>query len=141
MIEVELAGHDCMIGERGAFPQALLVELGTCALEADAPRVAWIAIERHRSAINHAILLSPAAMRFADVDLQVWVEISPLTELLTDKTKPPHVLRRTSMLRDVHAKAVVDQNAGQVGMTIEEESVRDEQSFGVWERLSCKLDD
>jgi hypothetical protein len=48
-----------MVGECGAFPQALLVELGTCALEADAPRGACSAIERHRSAINYAILLSP----------------------------------------------------------------------------------
>lgn len=130
-----------MIGERGAFPHALLVELGTCALEADAPRGAWIAIERHRSAINHAILLSPAAMGFANVDLQFGIGSSPLTELLADKSKSLHVLRRTSVLGDVHAKAVVEKNAGQVGMTIEEESVRDEQSFGDWERLSCKLDD
>ena len=104
MIEVELEGHDCMVGDRGAFPQALLVELGTCALEADVPRGAWIAIERHRSAINHAILLTPAAMRFADVDLQVWVEILPLADLLADDAKSLHVLRRTSMLGDVIRK-------------------------------------
>ena len=101
-----------MVGERGAFPQTLLVELGTCALEADVPGGSWIAVEGHRLTVDNAVLLSPAAMGFADVDLHVWVEISPLTELLVDKAKPPHVLRRTSMLRYIHAEAVVDQNAG-----------------------------
>jgi hypothetical protein len=83
LIEVELARHDCVVGQRGAFKQALLVELGTCALEADAPCGAWIAVEGHRSAINYAILLSPAAMRFADVDLKLWVGGSPLAQLVT----------------------------------------------------------
>lgn len=69
LIEVELAGHDCMVGERGAFPQALLVELGTCALEADVPGGSCFAGEGHGFAIDHTVLLTPAAMRFADVDL------------------------------------------------------------------------
>jgi hypothetical protein len=80
-------------------------------------------------------------MGFENVDLQFGIGSSPLTELLADYSKSFHVLRRTSMLGDIHTEAVVDQSAGQVGMTIEEETVRYEQSFGVWERLSCKLDD
>ena len=139
--EVQLAGHDCMVCERGAFPQALLIELGAGALEADFPGGSRVAAERHRLAIHHAVLLTPATMGFANVDLQIRIAGSPLADLLADDAKSLHVLRRTSMLGDVHTEAVVDQNAGQVGMTIEEESVCDEQSFGVWERLSGKLDD
>ncbi len=60
LIEVKLAGHDCLVVDRGAFPQALLVELGTCALEAYIPRGAWLALERHRLAIHHALLLTPS---------------------------------------------------------------------------------
>ena len=55
--EVQLAGHDCMVCERGAFPQALLIELGAGALEADFPGGSRVAAERHRLAIHHAVLL------------------------------------------------------------------------------------
>ncbi len=139
LIEVELAGHDCMVGERGAFPQALIVELGTCALEADIPRGSRVAFERHRLAVNHSVLLTPAAMGFANVDLQFGIGSSPLTELLADYSKSFHVLRRTSMLRNIHAKAIVDQNVWQVGMSIQEEPVGDKQSLGIRERISRKF--
>ncbi len=121
--EVQLAGHDCMVCERGAFPQALLIELGAGALEADFPGGSRVAAERHRLAIHHAVLLTPATMGFANVDLQIRIAGSPLADLLADDAKSLHVLRRTSMLGDVHTEAVADQNAGQVGMTIQEESV------------------
>lgn len=44
-----------MVSQRGAFPQALLVELGTGALEADVPSGSWIAVEGHGLAIDHAL--------------------------------------------------------------------------------------
>lgn len=91
-------------------------------MEADVPRGSWIAVERHRLAIEHAVLLSPSAMGFADVDLQLRVGGPPLSKLPENNTKLLHVLRCPTMLGDVHPKTIVDQNAGQVGMTIQESS-------------------
>ena len=101
-----------MVRQCRAFPQAGLVELGAGTLEADFPGRLRVAAERHWLAIHHAVLLTPATMGFADVDLQIRIAASPLAELLADDAKSLHVLRRMSMLGDVHTEAVIDQNAG-----------------------------
>jgi len=62
IVELELAGHDAVERQRGAFPQAGFVKLGTRTLEADIPSGSGVAVKWHRVAIDHAVLLSPTAV-------------------------------------------------------------------------------
>ena len=62
VVELELAGHDSVERQRGAFPQAEFVKLRAPALETDVPGGSRVAVKSHRLAIDHAVLLTPAAV-------------------------------------------------------------------------------
>ena len=99
-------------------------------MEADFQGGFRVAAERHRLAIHHAVLLTPVAMRFSNVDLKRGKCITPLADLMADDAKSLHVLRLTAVLRNVYAKAIVDQDLQETRMSIKEEAVRDKQALG-----------
>lgn len=111
-LELLLAGHDDVVSQCWAFPQAGLLELGASLPQTDVPGGLQIAFKGHRLAFDHAALLSATAMGFANVDLKRRKCITPLADLLADHANSLHVLRRASTLRHIHAETVVDQNAG-----------------------------
>ncbi len=131
VVELQLGFELGEVGQGGALPQHAEVELRACLLQTDSVGGIGFGIKRHGFAVDDLVLPHPASVRLADLDLDAGMSFSPLPNEMLHFAESLDVFVVRSMLAYFELAISLDENFGQAGKPMQEESVGDEHQVAV----------